>query len=141
MNKISYSFAIADGDLSLQGDRLDLVFGVDKLKQDLDCWIKERYGGDRFHLNFGSVLQDFIGGVIGDSTRAEVQSEILRVLQNYQSVQHRQLTEDPTLLSASEMLIAIADIKTTVSYDSVNVAVKVINGSDQVTTVVAAAGT
>ena len=138
---MSYSLAITDGDLSLQGDSLDLVFGVDKLKQDLDCWIKERYGGDRFHLNFGSILQDFIGGVISESTRAEVQSEVLRVLQNYQSVQHRQLTEDPALLSASEMLIAIADIKTVINYDSVTVAVKVINGSDQLTTVVASAGT
>jgi hypothetical protein len=57
---VSYSLAIVDGDLALQGDRLDLVFGVDKLKQDLNCWLKERYGGDRFHTNYGSILPDSI---------------------------------------------------------------------------------
>lgn len=137
---MSYSLAIVGGDLSLQGDRLDLVFGVDKLKQDINCWLRERYGGDRFHTNYGSVLQDFIGGMVTDSTRAEVQSEVLRVLQNYQTIQQRILTEDPTLLSASEMLIAIDDIRTTVSYDTVNVTVKVINGSNQVTAVATSTG-
>ena len=137
---MSYSLAIVDGDLALQGDRLDLVFGVDKLKQDLNCWLKERYGGDRFHTNYGSILPDFIGGIITDSTRSEVQAEVLRVLQNYQTIQQRMLTENPSLLSASEMLIAIADISTTISYDTVNVMVKVLNGSNQMTAVVASTG-
>jgi len=137
---VSYSLAIVDGDLALQGDRLDLVFGVDKLKQDLNCWLKERYGGDRFHTNYGSILPDFIGGIITDSTRSEVQAEVLRVLQNYQTIQQRMLTENPSLLSASEMLIAIADISTTISYDTVNVMVKVLNGSNQMTAVVASTG-
>ena len=81
---MSYSLAISNGDLVQQGSRLGLVYGVDKLRQDINCWLLERYGGDRFHVNMGSILQEFIGGIISESSRAEVQAEIFRVLQNYQ---------------------------------------------------------
>lgn len=137
---MSYSLAIADGDLVQKGSSLGLVFGVDKLRQDVECWLTERYGGDRFHVNMGSILQEFVGSVINSSTRAEVQAEVLRVLQNYQVMQNKRLKENPEQLSASEMLMWVQDIKTAVSYDTVSVAVKLRNGSNQVTTIKIASG-
>ena len=77
---MSYSFRIADGDLVALGNQLDLVFGVDKLKQDIDLWMRERYGGDRFHVTMGSVLQEFIGDIVSGATRAKIHAEVLRVL-------------------------------------------------------------
>lgn len=136
---MSYSFRIANGDLVAIGDRLDLVFGVDKLKQDIDLWLRERYGGDRFHPSMGSVLQEFIGDIVSPSTRADVHAEVLRVLQNYQAVQLRRLKENPQLLSTSELLVSIDDIIVAISYDTVNVAIKLRNGSDQSTTIRVAA--
>jgi len=132
---VSYSFRIADGDLVGIGNQLDLVFGVDKLKQDIDLWMRERYGGDRFHLAMGSILQDFIGDIVSGSTRAEVHAEVLRVLQNYQAVQLRRLKESPQMLSTSELLVSVDDIATNVSFDTVMVAIKLRNGSDQATTI------
>lgn len=132
---MSYSLAIADGDLVARGDQLGIVFGVDKLKQDIVLWLMERYGGDRFHTNMGSVLQDFIGGVASDHARAEVHGEVFRVLQNYQAVQKRRLRESPQLLSASELLAAIDDIQTRVDYDKVFVALKLRNASNVATSI------
>lgn len=132
---MSYSFRIADGDLAAVGNQLDLVFGVDKLKQDVDLWLRERFAGDRFHLMMGSILQDFIGDIMSGSTRAEIHAEVLRVLQNYQAVQLRRLKESPQLLSTSELLVSIDDIATAVSYDTVSVAIKLRNGSDTATTI------
>ena len=132
---MSYSLAIADGDLVQQGSHLGLVYGIDKLKQDVNCWLMERYGGDRFHLNMGSILQDFIGGVATEATRAEVHAEVFRVLQNYQSLQLRRFKENPQKLSASELLVSVDDILTAVQYDTVNVAVRLRNGSQQATTI------
>lgn len=138
---VSYSLAISNGDLAVQGDRLGLVFGTDKLKQDMNCWLNERYGGDRFHRNYGSILQDFIGGVISDSTRSEVQAEVLRVAQNYQATQQRVLRESPAKLSASELLIAVDNIKTEISYDTVTVELRMVNGSNEITDVLTTTGT
>lgn len=137
---MSYSLAIADGDLVQKGSQLDLVQGVDKLKQDIYLWIMERYGGDRFHVNMGSILQEFIGGIATESTQAEVHAEIFRVLQNYQAVQLRRFKEDPRLLSASELLVSVDDIVTKISYDTVNVTIKLRNGSSQSTTITVAQG-
>lgn len=132
---MSYSLAIADGDLVQNGSQLRLVYGVDKLKQDVTLWLMERYGGDRFHVNTGSILQDFIGGVVSESTKAEVHAEVFRVLQNYQSLQLKRFKENPEKMSASELLVSVDDIITAVQYDTVNVAVRLRNGSEQATTI------
>lgn len=126
---MSFSLALADGDLVQKGNQLALVFGVDKLNQDVYLWLMERYGGDRFHTTLGSILQEFIGGVVSDSTQAEVQAEVLRVLQNYQAIQLRGLKEDSSLYSTSEILVSIDDVQTTVNYDTVNVVAKLRNGA------------
>lgn len=132
---MSYSFAIKDGDLVQTGSQLDLVFGVDKLRQDIQLWLMERYGGDRFHVNTGSILQEFIGGVAKESTRVEVQAEVLRVLQNYQTLQLRKFKNNPQSLSTDELLVSIDNIVSQIQYDTVNVTVKLRNGSQQATTI------
>lgn len=138
---MSYSLAIADGDLVQRGSRLDVVSGVEKLRQDVYCWLTERYGGDRFHVNMGSILQDFIGGIASESTRVEVQSEIFRVLQNYQAMQLRRFKENPERMSASELLVSVDDIMASLNYDTVRVAIKLRNGSNQSTTIKVATST
>lgn len=130
---MSYSLAIADGDLVQKGSRLDVVYGIDKMKQDVNCWLLERFGGDRFHVNYGSILQDFIGGIAKESTRVEVQAEIFRVLQNYQSMQLRRFKENPEKLSASELLVSIDNISVKLNYDTIRATLKLRNGSNQST--------
>lgn len=132
---MSFSLAIKDGDLVQKGSQLALVHGVDKLKQDLYLWLMERYGGDRFHVNMGSILQEFIGGIATDSSRAEVHAEVFRILQNYQSLQLRRFKENPQLMSASELLVSVDEIMTRLNYDTVSVAVKLRNGSNEYTTI------
>jgi hypothetical protein len=134
---VSFSLAIVDGDLSQMGSTLQTVFGKQKLIQDLDCWLKERYGGDRFHVNLGSTLQEYIGGIIDLNTQREVESEVLRVLQNYQAVQLRGIKQEPTIYSHSELLVSIEDIQTSVLYDAIYVAIKIRNGANEITTVTA----
>lgn len=135
VSKISYSFALVDGDLAQVGNQLGLVGGIDKLKQDVQLWLMERYGVDRFHLNMGSTLQDFVGGIVNSATAAEVHAEVFRVLQNYQTLQLRKFKEHPELMSLSELLVSVDDIIASTSYDAVNVVTKLRNGSDQNTTI------
>lgn len=132
---MSYSLAIADGDLVQQGSRLGVVFGMDKLRQDLRCWLMERYGIDRFHTNTGSNLQAFIGSIVKETTRVEVQSEVFRILQNYQLTQAKRYQENPEKFSFSELLIEVKSIITSVDYDTVRVAITFRNGDEESSTI------
>jgi hypothetical protein len=55
-------------------------------------------------------------------------------MQNYQAVQYRTLQQEPSKLSQSELLAAVDDIKTSVSYDTVLVQLRFRNGINQSST-------
>lgn len=122
---MSYSLAVRDGDLAREGSNLAVVWGIDKLKQDLQLWVAERYGGDRFHPELGSILQDEIGSIISPRTKAKVEDEVMRVLDNYQRVQMYGFKRNPRLYSMSELLEAIDNVAVNISFDTVSVAVSV----------------
>ena len=124
---MSFSLAIAGGDLVQSGSQLGIVYGSDKLKQDLMLWLTERYGIDRFHPVMGCDFQNYIGGIIGYHTQTRVQSETQRVLDNYQKVQFMGLRQAPTLYSLSELLWSIDSIHVAMSYDTVSVVISVSN--------------
>lgn len=116
---MSFSLAIEDGDLQLKGSSVGIVFGVDKLYQDLSIWLRERFRSDRFHLTYGSILDSYIGTVIDDNTVAEVRSEVMRVLQNYQTLQAKVVRMTPDRLSMDEILLSVDNIDVRLQYDAV----------------------
>jgi hypothetical protein len=132
---MSFSLRISGGDLSLEGSQLGIVYGVDKLKQDLTLWMTERYGIDRFHPNMGSNFQNYIGTIISYHTQAMIRNEAERIVDNYTKVQRRGLREAPSLYSLSELLNTINAINVGVSFDSVSVAVQVSNAVHAPTTI------
>lgn len=129
---MTFSLKVADGDIALKGSQVDVVHGVDKLKQDISLWLRERYRSDRFHTGYGSILDDFIGGVIDDRTQGMVQSEVMRVLQNFQAMQLRRLQDNPQSMAADEVLVSVANIRTVIRYDTVIVTVRFVTGSRRV---------
>lgn len=126
---MSYSFAAASKDIELKGSNIGLAYGKTKLLQDLTLWLTERYRSDRFHSNYGSTLDSFIGDVMDPMTTYEVEAEVQRVLQNYQTIQYRRMQEDPTTLSPEEVLVDVEDVKAKIDYDSVVVVVSIVTGS------------
>ena len=126
---MSYSFGVAEKDIQLKGSNIALVYGRAKLIQDLTLWLTERYRSDRFHSNYGSTLDSFIGEVMDPMTASEVEAEVQRVLQNYQMVQYRRMQEDPTTLSPEEVLIDVEDVRAKIDYDSVVVVISIVTGN------------
>lgn len=126
---MSYSFAVFEKDIQLKGSNIGLVYGRSKLIQDLTLWLTERYRSDRFHSNYGSTLDGFIGEVMDPMTASEVEAEVYRVLQNYQMVQYRRMQEDPTTLSPEEVLVEVEDVNAKVDYDSVVVVISIVTGT------------
>lgn len=134
---MSFSLALDEtttnsADLQVKGSALGIVYGVDKLKQDVSLWLRERYRSDRFHSNYGSVLDNYIGTVIDFRIQSAVRAEVLRVLQNYQSLQYRMLREQPERLSADEIMVDITSIDVQIVFDAVNVTIRFVTGSKQV---------
>lgn len=132
---MTFSLALGNGDLVQEGSRLGIVYGTGKLTQDMTCWMEERLGVDRFHPRYGSVLPNFIGGMITASTQAAVQSEVDRVLGNYQAVQQQAFKDNPQLFSLDQLLNALTDVQVGINYDTVSVAVSVSTGSNTYATV------
>lgn len=126
---MSYSFMVTEKDIALKGSHVGLVYGRDKLLQDLTLWLTERYRSDRFHSNYGSILDGFIGEVMDPMTASEVEAEVHRVLQNYQMVQYRRMQDDPTSLSPEEVLVEVENVNAKVDFDSVVVVISIVTGT------------
>lgn len=122
---MSISLKVVNGDISVRAGRIETVSGADKLKQDLTLWLTERYQDDRFHRGYGSVLDNYIGGVITNDTTTRVRSETLRVLSNYQQLQIQNFRENPTKFSPQELLQSVNGVDVTVSYDKVVVIIRI----------------
>ena len=102
----------ADGDLEFDSiNRLKMVSGEDKLKQDFQIWLKTLYGEDRFYpvygLNFFS-LED------RESTKKEIQNTLLQIpqVQSVNSLKAAQfdrqlyIIADITLKSGSKITLS-----------------------------------
>lgn len=138
---MSFSLQVSNGDLVQTGSQLSIVYGTDKLTQDMTLWLAERYGVDRFHPSYGSNLENYIGGMIGYGTQSMVYSEVMRVLTNYQKVQMAGFKSAPSNYALAELLWTINNVNVGVNYDQVSVAVNVSNAQQQTTTVSVSQGT
>lgn len=132
---MSFSLQVASGDFVMVGSQLGIVYGVNKLKQDLALWFIERYGIDKSHPTMGSYFEYYIGGMINSTTQSLIYNEAMRILNNYQSVQGQAFAQSPQLFSLSELLYSIQSVNVTLAYDAVTAAVSVTNAEQQTTTV------
>jgi hypothetical protein len=132
---MSFSLQVASGDLVLSGSQMGIVYGANKLNQDLTLWLAERYGIDKSHPTMGSYFENYIGSFINNSTQAMIYNEAMRVLNNYQSVQGQAFQQTPQLFSLAELLYAINSVNVSITYDVVTVAVSVANAQGQTTTI------
>jgi phage baseplate assembly protein W len=111
---MSQSFALQNGDLVVTSGRaFQVVKNKDKLAQDLRLWILQQFGSDPSSPEYGSHLQEYVGGLMTQGTINQVQAEILRVLQQYQSMQLDNMQNETinyagsTTLDPSEVLVSV----------------------------------
>ena len=128
---MSYSLQLQNGDLAVTGGECNIVFGAAKLQQDMTIWLLTRYQSDRMHPTFGSVLQNFIGQPMTSptTTQTNVYNEIMRVLNNYQSMVYQMFQANPNNFSLAELPYSIDSIVPSLSFDTIFVTVQVSNPS------------
>lgn len=120
---MSFTISIEEGDIELKGNTFAIVTGTKKLEQELEVWLKERFGSDRFHTNYGSTLDYYVGSVMSNTAVFEIESEVGRVLRNYQALQHRKFQSNPQSLDPSEILAEINSVVAKPDYDRVEVTI------------------
>lgn len=94
---MSKSFRIKNGDFVVSGRAYNLVKGKDKLFQDLKLRILERIGQDPATPTYGSTLdggvidgqpvESMIGQTFSQGRMDAIQSEVYRILEQYQQDQ------------------------------------------------------
>jgi len=118
------TIAVSNGDIQLQGGKIQFATGSNKLAQDIERWLKEPLGTGYTTPNFGSLLQSMIGGTQSSSTVSTVTGEIQRVLQLYQGQQviNLQKSQNAAQLSnwtRSEVIQSIESVNVSLQYTSI----------------------
>lgn len=107
------TLALADGDLVLSGRGHATVDGVFKTMQDIGIALREEFGVDRFHPNWGSLLPNMIGRPFDEDVLLDVRTEVTRIVNNYVTVQRDTVLRraEGAQVSAQEIIDRVEDIK------------------------------
>jgi phage baseplate assembly protein W len=125
------TWLVANGDLVLAGGTFATLSGPAKIQQDLGIASLTPYGSDRFHPKWGSVLGQYIGSPVGPMTQALLQSEINRLISNYQKVQLNRMNTVitqgyATVYGLNDLVGSVQSITVTQNYDSFSINATVV---------------
>jgi hypothetical protein len=144
---MTWSLAIANGDLDVSGASLGVTRGANKLVQDFRCALLEELGNDDMQPKWGSILDGGVGvdgtvysGVIGEGdvrlAATMIEGEVRRIgayLQTRQlnRLKRERLTYNKVTLTASEMLVGITSVRILQTADELTVLVTLQTGDNQ----------
>lgn len=132
----------------VSGAQLGIVDRQNKLVQDIRLCLLEKMGTDNLHPSFGSLIEggrtpdgDEVPGVIGESDLdlviLEVESEVTRIVRNYQRQQLTRAKQDKLVrgratLDPEEVILELGGIDFQQYQDSLRVTIHVVTGTDTV---------
>lgn len=138
---MSWSLALQDGDLTMEGGSFQQVSGGQKLLQDLICWCAEPIGTDDMHTDFGSVFDggtlptgEVVPSPIGNpdqqAVQNQIETEVQRIIGLYKVAQLARIRRDNLIYGRStitpdEVVANIDAIDVSTDMDTMNVQVKV----------------
>lgn len=148
---MSFSLALANGDLVLQGGQLSIVAGSQKLLQDLYCWTQTRMGSDIYNLGYGSLIDGGtqpngtivtspIGTMSWSITQTLIQQDITRICAAYQAEQNARMQSDlqqfnKSTLTDDEILAGVNGITFNSNLDMLIVNISISNKSGSTFTI------
>lgn len=134
------TFALSNGDLVLNGSHYLMVSGASRMQQQIGLALMEPTGTDRFHPNWGSILDQMIGTSMTFDIRDRVKSEVYRVIKNLAALQNNYVQRvaaanaRPTI-TPDEMIAGVQGVAVENSGDSVNIKITLISAGREVITV------
>jgi phage baseplate assembly protein W len=139
------TFALRNGDLVLAGSKYGMVEGIARVQQQVGLAMREPLGSDRFHREWGSVLDDWIGSVINEDITFEVRSEVIRVVRDFIIRQNEQVKSRASIgrraiITAEEMITDISSLRVEQDQDALIVKVTLRTASNQEFTILTSPG-
>lgn len=130
------TLAVKNGDLVLTGSKFGMVEGIARVQQQLGLAMREAFGSDRFHRQWGSTLPNWIGQVLTSNVPFEIRAEVTRIVRDFIIQQNERIKERAALgytavVKAEEMIMEIRDIKIEARYDTLLVKVTLRTASGQ----------
>lgn len=127
------------GDLVPGSRGAETVSGVSRLVQDLRAALGEPYGVDRFHPGWGSVVDEFVGAPLDESTAFDVEQEVNRVIGNYMAVQGEKIQRDSINGDArrfrqDDVIARVQSVEVTTRNDQATISITVETMSREVAT-------
>lgn len=134
------TLALVQGDLVLAGGTYVTFTGSDKIQQDLTLALNEDYGSDIYHPYWGSILDRYIGAPLTAELQSAVSLEVQRIIKNYIAAQADTLAigtayDIKGVYNTSDVVQKLESIDVQVSYDSINITVKLQTLSRQTVTI------
>jgi phage baseplate assembly protein W len=125
------TLALANGDIVVAPGGYATLTAAPKIRQDLALALGEPLGNDRFHPEWGSVLPTYIGQPIDDETDMLVRAEVARVIEQYMSIQQRDISRDAqngasSRYSTQDVVAGVQDIVVNVRYDTIQITVALL---------------
>jgi hypothetical protein len=113
-----------------------MVDGIARVQQQLGLAMREEFGNDRFHRQWGSTLPTWIGDVLTAEVPFEVRAEVTRVVRDFILNQNEQIKQRASLgfsavVRAEELIVEISDVKVQTRQDTVLVKVTLRTASNQ----------
>lgn len=124
------TFLLQNKDLVLGSNSYAEVTGPAKVYQDISIALQEAYGANRFHPNWGSILNSMIGSAQSQSTTTVISSEVTRVLKNYMLNQQNTINSYntqglPSPYNNSDLVVGMTPVQVTSLQDAVGVSFNV----------------
>lgn len=123
------TFRISNGDLVLTGGSFEEVTGEAKVRQDLGVAVREPFGADRFHPQWGSLLDRFVGAPFTLEVKSLVKAEVMRIISSYSADQQAMMRNDTlanrkSRFSSGEIVQQVTGIEVAQNQDTLHVRVR-----------------
>lgn len=135
------TLGLIQGDLAIDGSGDYLTFsGVDRIRQDMTLSLSDEYGSDRFHPDWGSIIKEYLGQPITPELQQAVRAEVNRVVQNYITLQQREVLRDTEVdivgrFDTSDVVRNVQEIRVHTTLDAIYVNVTLVTLSRETVTI------
>lgn len=138
------SLMIRNGDIVLEAGEYREVSGEPKVRQDLGIAMREPYGCDRFHAQWGSLLDSYVGQPITAAAEGLIRAEVARLIKNYMAGQQTTMQSDelarrPSRMSSNEVIREVTAIKIDQDFDTIHVKISLTTLANQQVTLTSTA--
>ena len=140
------TFALRNGDLMISGDKYALVAGAARVQQQVGLALQEPVGTDRFHPQWGSILDQMIGTSMTKDITERVKTEVYRVVKNFSALQNNALQRGASVgikpvIIPDEIITAVTGVAVEQVRDSINIKISIgTAGRDLVTVLTSISG-